>query len=157
MKRISLTKGKEALVDDQDYKYLMQWIWYYSAGYARRTVTRAGRRISIFMHNVVAARACIVGSPEIDHRNLDGLDNQRRNLRPATRVQQVQHRGLRKDNRARFIGVTERARLRKWEARISVGGRYEYLGLHPTDRDAARAYNRAAIEHFGEFAVLNSV
>lgn len=157
MKHIPLTKGREALVDDEDYEYLMQWKWQYGEGYARRSVKQAGHRRAVFMHAVVAERAGVIGRPEIDHCNRNGLDNRRKNLRPATRRQQVCNRGLRRDNRARYIGVTCRTRLQKWEARISHNGQYKYLGLHATDRAAARAYNQAALEHFGEFAVLNPV
>lgn len=154
MKRIPLTKGKEALVDDEDYEFLMQWSWYYTGGYARRTETQANRRVSVFMHNVVAHRADIQG-PEVDHRDRDPLNNQRYNLRPATRCQQARNRGLRRDSKSRCIGVTWRARLNRWEARILYAGRYQYLGVFVTKEEAAKAYNDAARKHFGDFAVLN--
>ncbi len=84
MRRIPLTQGKEALVSDCDYKYLMQWKWWYNkhhgnGGYAIRKI---GDR-KVYMHKVVASRK---GLPpgQVDHKNQNKLDNQRGNLRPAT-------------------------------------------------------------------------
>ena len=87
MKRIPLTKGMEALVDDQDYDYLMQWKWFpVKSGsgnivYARRNarmvnyVYETPPEGSFKMHRIVAVRMGMVG--KIDHVNGDGLDNRK--------------------------------------------------------------------------------
>lgn len=101
----------------------------------------------------------------VDHKDGDGLNNQRSNIRLCTVAQNVRNR--RKSSLARssrFKGVayapskSSGIRTRKrnpWEARIWVGGRNKSLGRYSTEEDAARAYDRAAIEHFGEFARTN--
>lgn len=86
----------------------------------------------------------------VDHHNHDGLDNRRENLRLATPVQNIanaRRRGL--------VGV-RRSRSGRWTARIKIGdGRERHLGTFDTPEDAARAYDRAAVEAFGEFALPN--
>ncbi len=156
MKRIPLTKGKEALVDDQDYDYLMQWKWYCGTnGYACRSVN-GGR--SVLLHRAVFGHAHGYLPRRVDHRNHNPLDCQRRNLRPATQSQNMAHRGLDRNNTSGFKGVCFNKRRGKWLAYITAQGRRLYLGCDYDDpRVAARAYNRAALEHFGEFAVLNPV
>ncbi len=158
MKRIPLTKGKEALVDDEDYEYLMQWKWHLAGGrYAARTDYSGGRHRDIYMHKVVMERTGLTPSDRGDHRNRDELDNRRNNLRPATFSENGQNYGLRKDNKSGYKGVTWSRRHGCWRARITILGRQTFLGHFGSKTDAARAYNEAAVKLFGEFAVLNPV
>jgi len=161
MKRIPLTKGKEALVDDQDYSYLMQWKWHAAKGgkYAARDTRSFNRQYGsvVYMHDVLAARNGIAG--KIDHANQDTLDNQRQNLRPATGSQNGANRGPQANNTSGYKGVVQVCQ--RWRAQIKVKGEFHSLGHFPlTDAGkikAARVYNEAALKHFGEFAVLNPV
>jgi hypothetical protein len=101
------------------------------------------------MHRLI--RADIAG--DIDHENRDSLDNRRSNLRPASRGQQNANQGIRRDNSSGFIGV--RPRNNRWQARISPEGKEAHVGYFDSPEDAARARDAAAVEHYGEFAVLN--
>ena len=92
---------------------------------------------------------------EIDHINGDGLDNRLVNLRPVTSHQNHANRhkiwGV-----SRYKGVNRSASKRNpWRAEIQVKGRSIYLGVFPSQEAAARAYDAAAREHFGEFARTN--
>ncbi len=162
MKRIPLTKGKEALVDDQDYDYLMQWRWHLRGGnrngrtlgkYAGRWDWSSGQRTGVYMHTVVARRMGITGVP--DHRNRDGLDNRRRNLRPTNAFLNQANRSLFAVSTSGYKGVTRHKG--KWQVQITVRGETICLGRFDDKSEAARAYNEAALRYFGEFAVLNPV
>ena len=161
MKHIPLTKGKEALVDDEDYEHLMQWKWHAAVRgrYAARDTRSFNRRRGsiVYMHDVVATRVGLSG--KIDHANRNTLDNRRHNLRPATGSQNGANRGPQANNTSGYKGVV---RVRgRWRAQIKVNQRFHSLGHFPLTEigkmEAARTYNRAAIQHFGEFAVLNPV
>jgi hypothetical protein len=159
MKRILLTKGGEALVDDQDHDYLSRWKWYAAKGgkYAARDTRSSNRRRGtlIYMHDVVAARIGMVGT--IDHANRDTLDNQRHNLRPATGSQNGANRGPQVNNTSGYKGVTWDKARHRWSASIKVRGQRKNLGRFDNKIEAARAYNQAALKHFGVFAFLNPV
>lgn len=96
----------------------------------------------------------IMGFPgcEVDHRDRDGLNNQRGNLRKATDREQVINR-LMKPGNTGFRGVKKKVHL--FEARISDYGKYICLGHFKTAKEAAKAYDLAAKQIHGEFAVLN--
>jgi hypothetical protein len=152
-KIIPLTQGKVALVDDNDYKWLNQWKWYMYAirglFYARR-----GNGGSL-MHRL------ILGAPpgvQVDHRNGDGLDNRRGNLRLASHAENQHNQKLsRINNTSGYKGVTWSKERRKWRAQIGVDGKTHYLGYYNNKLDAARTYNAAAEKLFGPFARLNSI
>lgn len=94
-------------------------------------------------------------SPDADHRNLRRSDNRWDNLRESTRSQNMGNAGVRVTNTSGFKGVWwDRARG-KWSAEITVKYKKYSLGRFLSATDAARAYDEAALKHFGEFARLN--
>ena len=159
VKEIPLTKGMVALVDDEDYEALAARRWFGQPsqnGRSSYAVTkvgygRTGTR-SVYMHQLILG----TGEPgmEIDHKNRNGLDNQRANLRWATKAQQRANQAVRKDSQSGFKGVNL-LRGKYWAAHIREDGRQRHLGYFPTAEDAARAYDARARELFGEFAALN--
>ena len=92
---------------------------------------------------------------KIDHRNGLKDDNRIGNLRLATKQQNAANSKVRSDNTSGFKGVTLNTRVGRWVAQIHVGGKNIGLGYFRHREDAARAYDAAAIKHFGEFALTN--
>jgi hypothetical protein len=150
MRTIRLTDGSEALVSDEDYERFRVFRWHRQKTGRRRYVYRSEGGHTVYMH-----REIVVGFREVDHINGNELDNQRENLRGSTRSQNGAN--LRKwatrRTSSRFKGVTRRNG--KYMAQIAVQGKNIYLGLYPLEEQAARAYDNAAIRHFGRFANLN--
>jgi hypothetical protein len=91
----------------------------------------------------------------VDHRNLNGLDNRRSNLRLATHGENNQNKRKRKGASSRYIGVSFEKRIKKWSARIMYKGKAIWLGNFKNEIDAALAYDKAARKYYGEFARLN--
>lgn len=155
MREIPLGRGLVALVDDADYDRVMAagpWCARRSGPrtYAQHHVRRAGRRAA-----TESLHTFLTGWPYIDHRNGDGLDNQRRNLRPATGTQNNANTRRRTDNTSGFKGVSWRPDANRWHARVQSGRKLRHLGYFDTAEAAARAYDAAARELFGEFARPN--
>lgn len=92
---------------------------------------------------------------EVDHINRNPLDNRRENLRLATHSQNGANKAH--PNSASGYRGVYKASKNRWHARIKVDGRPLYLGSFGSPHDAARRFNEAAIEKYGEFAVLNEV
>jgi hypothetical protein len=146
MKRIPLTQGKFALVDDRDYWLVRQFKWCaQKAGRSWYASARAGMG-HILLHRLLA------GFPpfHLDHRNGDGLDNRRRNLRPATPQENAMNKKIPSHNTSGFRGVSWHKPSKKWIAHIMN----THLGLFSSPILAHRAYVVAAKKHFGEFARL---
>lgn len=150
MKKIPLTQGKVAIVDDGDHSNLSQFKWYAHrekrTWYARTNLKDPdGKSRTIRMHQL------LLKAPLVDHRDGDGLNNRRGNLRPCTFSQNAMNRRSRKT----FKGVFLDKRDGRWMAVIRTGGRNIALGRFKTRRAAAEAYDGAARRLFGEFAWLN--
>jgi hypothetical protein len=162
MKEVPLTKGKAALVDDEDYLEVSKYKWLLTRGnskfYAGRDVIIAGRKTRLLLHRE------LLGAPRglvVDHKDGDGLNNCRSNIRLATKSQnqQNQRAQARVGKHSRFKGVSYQADSsdRPWKAYIFVGDVKVSLGHFQREERAAQAYNSAAVRYFGEFALLNDV
>lgn len=147
---IPLTQGRVATVDDEFYDALIgMGSWYYSNGYAAKLSE------SVYMHRVVLQMAGVEIPSQVDHINGNKLDNRLQNLRVVTQQQNSWNRGPRKNSQSGLKGVCLHKPTQKWLAKICVDGKQKHLGLFEDKLEAARAYNQAAIEAFGEFAYLN--
>jgi hypothetical protein len=152
--RIPLTQGKFALVDAEWYPILNQWKWHHSCGYACRKIGPKGAKQMIRMHRF------IMSAPEgmhVDHINHDRLDNRSQNLRVATPSENQGNRRLNKNSTTGYKGVHFFPDRNKYVATIRHNYKTHCLGYYETPEQAARAYNAAALERFGEFAWLNEV
>jgi len=104
------------------------------------------------MHRVITK--CKSGE-DIDHRNHDGLDNRRLNLRVCSRSQNLQNQRRRSNNTSGFKGVAWCEQTQDWTTAVKVNKKLIWLGHYADKEEAAHAYDAAAREHFGEFACLN--
>ena len=158
-KTIPLTQNQVALVNAEDYEWLSEHKWRYQqgrVGYAVRSVRDDGVVIVIQMHRLILEHHGVDMTGKLtDHANRRGLDNRRKNLRPASLAQNMQNRKLHKNNSSGFMGVYWSPRRQKWRANINAAGRKIFLGRYDDLLDAARAYDAAALEHHGDFATLN--
>ena len=150
MKKIKLTQGKVALVDDIDYEYLNQWKWFANKSghtfYPTRHTYKGGKRTSIRMHQVLAERLGF--EHKADHVNRNGLDNQRHNVRDATKKQNAENSRIPSNNTSGYKGVSWHKKASKWLAQIWHGGSREYLGLFTNKKDAISARKKAEREYF---------
>lgn len=166
VRTIQLTRGFNTLVDEGDWPGLSKWTWH--AGGGRNGVWYAIRSVAIKKGDskscdLVMMHGQIMDTPdgmETDHRNHDGLDNTRGNLRVATKSQNLGNtRKYRKagGTSSRFKGVHWHKAIEKWAALIRCGGRQQTIGYFDREEDAAMAYDQAAARVFGEFAKTNDI
>jgi hypothetical protein len=156
---IPLTQGKVALVDARDYERISRIKWYANKIHNTWYALKNGKRLPggkkekpILMHRL------ILNAPkgiQVDHKNGNGLDNRRRNLRLCTN--QENHMNEQKHKRAssRYKSVCFCKQTERWSANIMRDGKRVWLGRHDTEEEAALTYDKAAKEIFGQFANLN--
>lgn len=141
MKKILLTQGKYALVDDDDFEYLSQWRWFYKSGYAVRTQhVRLG--INKYASNCVRMHRLINGTPVgfvTDHINRNKLDNRRVNLRAADKSLNSFNRDKPESNTSGHKGVYWDSWSQRWRAEIKVMYKKITLGRYEKLEDAVKA------------------
>ena len=147
---ITLTRGYEAVIDVADLSLVQKWNWWVLAGshttYAMRVDCSGRNRRTVYLHRI------IMGDPEgflIDHRDGNGLNNTRNNLRKATQAQNNRNSRISKTNTSGFKGVS--ASGRKWRAVIHMNDKQRYLGVFDTPEAAHDAYRAASVCLHGEF------
>jgi len=157
MKKIPLTKNQIAIVDDEDYEYLMQWKWH--AKYNEYTKTyyaaRRGRQDEglmwkkyIYMHRVLSS---CPSDMFVDHINHATSDNQKFNLRNVTKSQNGMNRGIQSNNTFGIKGVWQRTENNTWRASIAINGKKINLGKFQTKEEAIEARQEAEERYFGEY------
>jgi hypothetical protein len=155
-KRIKLTQGKFAIVDDEDYDELMKYKWYLSKGkkdtYYAETKLSNGFHVS--MHRIIMKNFYTKEKNYTDHINHDGLDNRRCNLRICTNSQNMGNCRQHKDSNSPKGVYWDKAR-QKWAVQICCNYQKYTLGRFDNLEKAVLAYNKKAKLLFGEFAVLN--
>lgn len=156
---IELTQGKVAIVSRCDYVRLSQFKWRArknkgGSWYAHRSQQLLGSSAyrNIYMHReILDAPAGI----HVDHRDGDGLNNTRANLRLATPAENAHNARKHRRNKSGFRGVSWCQRAGKWQVHIACDGKRKNLGVYPDLLKAATAYDNAARVLHGEFATLN--
>lgn len=150
--------GKYAIVDDYDYDLVAGYSWRGAISgnvlYAHTDMLIDGKWRTVRMHRLITQAT---PSQLIDHKNRDGLDNRRDNLRAATRRENRQNAKQMSDSTYKYKGVRLAKSRYQYQATITVNGKRVALGGYRTQWEAARAYNDAAIKYFGEFAKLNDL
>ncbi len=157
MKLITLTKGQSAIVDDIDYEYLNQFKWctleVENTCYAIRMspMIKGVRGKMILMHRE------ILNTPfnmKTDHRDRNGLNNQRQNLRICTHRDNMRNIGPK--NGRQYIGTKKNKN--QWQYRFRGNdGRSICCGRFKTEKEAAIAYNKAVLEYGNPFIQINEI
>jgi hypothetical protein len=159
-KRIKLTQGYSAIVDDADYKWLNQWKW--QALLDKRhdppviSVARSGYvgkvNGKLKYKTIKMSRFILDLKPgdgiEADHKNHNALDHRRENLRIATRMENLRNRRRFKNGKTAYKGVSWNKAGKAWQFMIRVGG-------FKTPKEAAIEYDKYLKILYGEFAVTN--
>lgn len=160
-KELQLSDGNIALVDDADYALVSRYRWHTTRthGRGRRIARLYARYHDNANHCFILLHRLVLNAPPgvmVDHINGDGLDCRRSNLRFCTRSQNGQNsRGRRVSSASGFKGVSWHKQVKRWRAEIQAEGHCKHLGCFDEPKDAARAYDRAALKYFGDFARLN--
>lgn len=163
MKILHTGNGYSVLLDDEDYEKVAAYNWTATKignnTYAVRCIWH-GRHHKPKQTMILMHRELLGLNPgerlRPDHKDGNGLNNQRDNLRLATSPQNAANAPKNRTNSSRFKGVSYRASKRKWRAFIGVDGSAKHLGYFEREQDAALAYNAAASRLFGAFARLNA-
>ena len=159
MKKIPLTQGKFAIVDDEDFESLSHWKWYYASdGFGDGYAIRADKRINGKCRKTIRMHRQIMQTPEglqTDHINHKKTDNRKINLRICTRLENSFNKNIQRNHSSGFKGVSFRKDIKKWQAIITINKFQKRIGYFITPEEAARAYDNAAQPNFGEFAKIN--
>lgn len=157
-REIQLSRGMAAIVDDEDYSFLLSFTWFADPCSPRRKTFRArhnfcvnGSTRALLMHRLVAA---VSHADVVDHINHNPLDNRRCNLRICSHEENAFNR-INTKHSSVYKGVTWHKAANAWCAQIASNGIKRHLGCFKDELDAAAAYDTAAILIHGEFACTN--
>lgn len=154
--QIKVSKNDYATIDAEDAVLVRSYTWWLltKAGlkYAYTQKRINGKQVTILLHRLVMSAD---PSVRIDHRDRDGLNCQKSNLRVATQSQNMANASKHWDGSSDYIGVCWDKSKNRWLAHLGVRGRFLNLGRFRTAIEAAKVRDAAALVYFGEFANLN--
>lgn len=155
MKEIKIGRRATALIDDEDFEFLNQFKWQFQP----LPDGNGEAFVRIPMHQMIMQTPF---GQVVDHRDSNRLNNQKYNLRNCTQLQNIKNQRkpksfAGKQTSSKFKGVSWNKRERKWEAAITNNRRRINLGRFTIEKEAAKAYNQAAILYHGDFARLNEI
>lgn len=154
MKLIPLTQGQHAMVDDDDYDELMQFKWrVMPVGQRCYAIRNSSRRTP--PRRMIQMHSAITGFAVTDHIDGNGLNDQRHNLREASYSKNAMNRTKGRRGASAYKGVSWIVARSTWRATLSVNGRNLILGAFEIETDAAKAYDEAVREHYGEWGTYN--
>ena len=155
----SIYGNKEVIIDSEYWNEIREYRWSLhlskttkSGFYIRNTDRRHNR---ILLHRLILK----LNDPKIlvDHINHNTFDNRKENLRKCNPTESLRNRTKQENNTSGFKGVSWHISKQKWMAYIGLNNKQVYIGLFEDATSAAKAYNKKAIELFGDYAVLNQV
>ena len=150
MRKIKLTQGKHALVDDENFDWLNQWKWYFNKGYAVRKqhFCKDGKCRGKGCRNIMMHRI-ILGDPkgilvkvQTDHINGGTLDNRRKNLRIVTHAQNMLNRKLHKNNKSGYRGICWDKNTESWRVYSQINKKWRHWGYFKNKVDAVAFHER---------------
>lgn len=149
---VPLTQGYEAVIDAADVHLVDRWNWSAKVNprgvYAVRVQKSQQKSRSVYIHRLLMSEPT---GFQVDHRDANGLNNRRSNLRLASQAQNNCNKRLRNDSTSGLKGVTWHKRAAKWQAKIQAGLICKYLGLFHSAEAAHAAYQAASADLHGEF------
>lgn len=155
--KITTASGHEIMIDDEDWDIVKEYSWRIATPsnctYAVATPLIGNKNRNVLMHRLILSAA----DRMIDHIDGNGLNNHRDNLRFCSHSQNAQNSRKHYVASSRFKGVSWERDRGKWRVQITISGKQKRVGRFLTEKDAAAAYNKAAVKAFGEFARLNQV
>lgn len=151
--KILASNGRYFLIDKLSHLRVASYKW---------TVTEKGYAVSKgnYLHRLLTNCS---KNLTVDHINGDPRDNRLENLRVCTKSENNKNQKKQKRTsdtaypESLYKGVSWHSQLNKWRARIGVNGKQIYLGIFKCQHEAAKSYNKAALEYFGDFARLNNI
>ena len=159
MVKIKMTKGYEALIDDEDFELINKYSWYAEVKknhvYAKaHNIGNGHIKHLVWMHRLILGLDDNKGK-YVDHINRDSLDNRRCNLRITDHAGNQMNTIKRKNCSSIYKGVAWHPAVNKWFAYITIMKKRIYLGWFINETEAARTYDMAAREHFKDYACVN--
>lgn len=158
MRKIPLSQGKFALVDNEDYERVNAFKWFAQKSgntfYAKRGVKINGKWTIQLMHRFIMGDS--PDKSDIDHEDGDGCNNWKLNLRPCTHQENMMNQGKPNKNcSSKYLGVYWDKATNKWRVCVQIDGKTIHLGSFIIEEDAARAYDAAKKKHNQKFCRLN--
>mgnify|MGYP001575280023 CR=1 FL=1 len=155
---IKLSRGKVAIVDEEDYCFLSQHKWTAIKNkknwYAMRMHrNEEGKSVGVLMHREILGLG--TNDPDTDHIDHNGLNNRKKNMRLCTNSQNHANEKIRKNGSSKYKGVSWKPDHKKWYAAIGYQNKVKFLGYFNTEIEAAKRYDEKARQYFGEFANCN--
>ncbi len=150
MKTIPLTRGLVAIIDDADFEAVSAFKWCATAnGYAIRNLRISGVKKMQLLHRFITGAS---PDKQVDHINMDRLDNRRVNLRICSNAENNRNKKAHIDSSTGIKGVFWCKRRSKFYSQIMTGGKKKFLGYSDTKEGAAGLYAGAAAILHGDFA-----